>query len=178
MPQILSPHTTHPKLLQTTYFQRATELARVLLGENAELRTSHMILKPAGSKRDTPWHQDQSYHSPKFFYKNVNFWLPLDGASVDDGCMWFVPRTHAGMVFPHEQVGGDATATVALNADYWHQNGVPVPLPRGSVSAHHSYCMHYAGPNRSLRPRRAWILVFATEPRPLEEALVLPWQAD
>ena len=80
--------------------------------------------------------------------------------------MWFVPRSHSGMVYPHVNVGGDATATAAKDQDYWQANGIPVPLPRGSVSAHHSYCMHYAGPNRSSRPRRAWIMVFGTQPTP------------
>ena len=69
MPQILSPHSTHPQLLETQYFRRISELAKELLGPEAKLATSHMILKPAGSMRDTPWHQDQSYHSPDYLLR-------------------------------------------------------------------------------------------------------------
>ena len=88
MPQILAPHDTHPQLLATEYFQNITTLAKKLLGPAAALATSHMILKPAGSERDTPWHQDQSYHAPNAYFKKINFWLPLDGADIDDGCMY------------------------------------------------------------------------------------------
>ena len=44
------------------------------------------------------------------------------------------------------------------------QTGVAVPLPPGSVSAHHSYCLHYAGANQGNTPRRAWIVVFRCDP--------------
>lgn len=178
MPQIGAPHRTHPELLTLRYVQRLADLARELLGPTVEHIGSHMILKPAGSPRDTPWHQDQAYHAPTKRYRNVNFRLPLDGASVEDGCMWFVPRSHGGMVVPHVNVGGDATAVAAENQAYWQANGVPVPLNRGSVCAHHSYCLHYAGPNRSPRPRRAWIMVYGTRPEPLPQPLHLPWLAD
>lgn len=181
MPQIGSPHSsTHPQLLETRYFQRVAALARKLLGPEVDTEHpgGHMILKPAGTPRDTPWHQDQAYHSPDFHYRNVNVWLPLDGADIDDGCMWFVPRTHSGTIVPHENCGGGATAVQALDQAFWHANGVPVPLPRGSVSVHHSYCMHYAGPNRSQRPRRAWILVFRCPAQKLERPYVLPWMEE
>jgi len=180
MPQIGAPHKTHPQLLETRYFRRVAELARELLGPEVDVDApgGHMILKPAGTPRDTPWHQDQAYHSPAFRYRNVNFWLPLDGADIEDGCMWFVPRTHAGAIVPHENCGGGATAVQASDQAYWHVNGVPVPLASGSVSAHHSYCMHYAGPNRSMRPRRAWILVFCAPAERLSVPLTLPWLAE
>ena len=180
MPQIGAPHrSTHPELLATRYARRAAELARELLGPTVDLERpgGHMILKPAGSPRDTPWHQDQAYHSPEFRFTQVNLWLPLDGATIDEGCLWFVPRSHRGTLVPHVNVGRDATAIEATEQAYWHANGVPVPLPPGSVSAHHSYCLHYAGPNRSPRPRRAWILVYRCPPQRLDRPLVLPWAA-
>ena len=74
-------------------------------------------------------------HAPNAYFKKINLWLPLM-ALILMTAAWFVPRTHSGMVYPHENVGGDATATVALNTEYWHANGIPVPLPQGGVSAH------------------------------------------
>ncbi len=178
MPQVLAPHQTHPQLLTTGYYARVEMRMRQILGPQARMITSHMILKPAGSPRDTPWHQDQAYHNPEFIYTNINVWLPLDGADIDDGCMWYVPRSHTGPIVPHTNCGADATAVAAQDQDYWQANAVPVPLPPGSASLHASYCLHYAGPNRSPRPRRAWILVFGLEPQRRVRPLVLPWQAE
>lgn len=177
MPQIGNPSKHHPQLQELNYFKKLSSLAKDLLGADAEFRNDHMILKPAGSDRDTPWHQDQAYHSPLLRYKNVNFWLPLDGASVEEGCLWFVPHTHGGTVVPHQNnfAAGGATAVSAENQDYWQRNGVAVPCPVGSISAHHSYCMHYAAANNSPKPRRAWINVFVCPPVELDQPLDMPW---
>ena len=177
MPQIGGASNIHPELHELKYFKRLRDLAKDLLGDEAAFRNDHMIFKPAGTPRDTPWHQDQAYHSPNLRYKNVNFWLPLDGASVEEGCLWFVPYTHGGTVHPHTNnfAAGGATAVSAENQDYWMRNGVAVPCPVGSVSAHHSYCMHYAGPNKTNKPRRAWINVFVCPPEELAQPLDMPW---
>lgn len=177
MPQIGGPSKHHPELQELKYFKSLQQLAKELLGPAAAFRNDHMIMKPAHSPRDTPWHQDQAYHSPLYRYTNVNFWLPLDGATVEEGCLWFVPRTHGGTVVPHHNnfEAGGATAVAAAHQDYWQANGVAVPCPRGSISAHHSYCMHYAAANNSDRPRRAWITVFALPPVELERPLQMPW---
>lgn len=177
MPQIGMPSKIHPGLQGLRYFKRLEMLAKELLGADATFRNDHMIYKPAGTPRNTPWHQDQAYHSPHYRYKNVNFWLPLDGATIEEGCLWFVPYTHGGTVVPHTNnyEAGGATAVSAENQDYWMRNGVAVPCPVGSVSAHHSYCMHYAGPNTSEKPRRAWINVFVCPPEELAQPLDMPW---
>lgn len=177
MPQIGMASRHNPELLELNYFKRLQKLAIDLLGPSCVFRNDHMIYKPAGSQRDTPWHQDQAYHDPKLHYTNVNFWLPLDGATLEGACMWYVPRSHGGTVLPHTNnfESGGATAVSAKDQDYWMRNGVPVPLPVGSISAHHSYCMHYAGPNNTAQPRRAWICVFACPPEELDQPLEMPW---
>ncbi len=137
-----------------------------------------MILKPAGYGIATPWHQDQAYHDPTQHYRNINFWLPLDGATVEGGCMHFVPGSHRAPVLPHQHLQPDdpQTALVAQDQDYWSLNGVPVPCPVGSCSLHHSYMLHYAGSNRTQLPRRAYIVVFGCPPTPARRPWRLPWR--
>ncbi|MCZ7645564.1 MAG: phytanoyl-CoA dioxygenase family protein [Planctomycetota bacterium] len=56
------------------------------------------------------------------------------------------------------------------------KQAVACPLPPGGASLHHSYLLHYAGPNRSETPRRAYILTFAVPPAPRREKRVFSWQ--
>ncbi|MCH2155552.1 MAG: phytanoyl-CoA dioxygenase family protein [Opitutales bacterium] len=137
-----------------------------------------MILKPAGHGAATPWHQDQAYHAPGQHYRNINFWLPLEGATVAGGTMQYVSKTHTGTLLPHRYLipGDRQSAMVADNQDFWSANATALDCPVGSVLLHHSYCMHYAGPNLTDIPRRAYIAVFAAPALPLDEPYVLPWQ--
>jgi len=178
LPQVLGPSEEHSALKATAYYARCRDFAQECFGPDIVQRGEHMILKPAGYGAATPWHQDQAYHAPGQSYRNVNFWLPLDGASVESGCMHFVPHSHGGMIVPHAYLdpADTNTALVAQDQDYWAANGVAVPCPRGACTLHHSYTLHYAGPNTTDAPRRAYIVVFGLAPTPLERPWVLPWQ--
>ncbi|MGF1483461.1 MAG: phytanoyl-CoA dioxygenase family protein [Opitutales bacterium] len=180
LPQILGASKTMPELLERNYFHRITEIAKFILGPEAAFRADHMILKPAGYGATTPWHQDQAYHDSAYRYTNINFWMPLDAVTVEGGCMQYVRQTHKGTLLPHEFLipGDNQSAMVAQDQDFWSANATALPCPGGSVCLHHSYCMHYAGPNRTENPRRAYIIVFGLPPVPVESPFVLPWQDD
>lgn len=178
LPQVLQPHNTVPELRELRYWKQLEEIARFIFGADCELRGSHMILKPAGYGAPTPWHQDQAYHDPGYCYRNVNFWLPLDGATVESGCMQFVRGSHLGPVLPHTHLDPNdrQTAMVAQDQDYWAANSTAAPCPKGSCTLHHSYMLHYAGPNLTDQPRRAFIVVFGLPAEALDQPWVFPWK--
>jgi ectoine hydroxylase-related dioxygenase (phytanoyl-CoA dioxygenase family) len=178
LPQVLSPSKSHPELKETRYLKRLLAIARFILGPEAAFSHDHMILKPGGYGTITPWHQDQSYHDPAYRYTTINFWLPIEDATTENGCMHYVRGSHrAGLVLPHRYLieGDRKAALVALGEDYWDANGIAVPCPAGSVTLHHSYALHYAGPNRTDKARRAYIAAFSLPPRKLEHPFHLPW---
>jgi ectoine hydroxylase-related dioxygenase (phytanoyl-CoA dioxygenase family) len=178
LPQVLGVTNNFPEFGELEYRKTITEIAKFIHGDHSSFRNDHAILKPAGYGLVTPWHQDQAYHEAAYRFKTINFWLPLQDATVEGGCMWYVPYTHGGAVVPHSFLNedDDETAMVADNQDYWHANGVAVPCEAGSVVLHHSYAMHYAGPNISEQPRRAYINVYEAEKKPLRNTLVFPWK--
>ena len=177
LPQVLGISRKFPEFSDLEYRKNIAEIATFFHGDNAEFRNDHAILKPAGYGIETPWHQDQAYHNPTFRFKTIKFWLPLQDATVEGGCMWYVPYTHGGAVVPHHYLndGDNESAMVAENQPYWQANGVAVPCEAGSVVLHHSYAMHYAGPNVSSQPRRAYICVFEESAVPLKKPLHFPW---
>lgn len=163
LPQLLSPSKYAPELRDTAYLAHAREVASQILGDDLqEGYGEHMIYKPAHDGAATPWHQDQAYHDPTLLYRNINFWMPLDDATVQSGCMQFVPGSHRLDVLPHHSIGNDP-AVHGLEVDEpdkYAPYAVACPLPAGGCTMHAAYMLHYAAANSSDGPRRAYILAF------------------
>jgi hypothetical protein len=138
LPQILNPAKYAPELKDGAYLKTATEIVRQLLGPEVSAGIGHAIFKPAGHGAPTPWHQDEAYWDPAKSYESVSIWVPLQEATEDNGCMWFVPGSHRLEVLPHQSIGGDTRihALEALGAIT--QGAISCPLPAGGATFHTS----------------------------------------
>lgn len=176
LPQILSPSKYAPELLQTLAVANARAIAKQVLGPAGEFGGDHAILKPAKYGAATPWHQDEAYWDPALDYDSFSIWLPLSGASVESGCLHFIPGSHLGEVIPHRPIGGDprihGLEAIAVDTS----NAVAVPLEAGSVTVHHNRTLHYAGPNLTEQPRRAYILMCGKPATPRQTPRQFPWK--
>ena len=166
-PQIIHPSTFAPELLRTDFFLKAQALARELLGPKAKFSSDHALLKKPLIGPETPWHQDQGFRDPAFRYDEVSIWLALQPTDPENGCMKFMRGSHRWGRLPHRPLGGNEKVhaiecTGTFNAD----EAVPCPLPSGGCTVHGGLTLHAAGPNRSTRPRAAWVLIFELPPRP------------
>ena len=175
LPQILGPSDLAPELLETQYYANAEAMAKQLLGEAAEFQGDHAIRKPAGSGAETPWHQDEAYWDPAKRYDGLSFWMPLQEATVENGCMQFVPGSNRDEVLPHHQVGDEAEALEVDDPEY-HEEAVACELPPGGATIHDSRTLHYAGPNTTDEPRRAYVLIFRTPSEEREHPRDFYWQ--
>lgn len=155
LPQVIWPSRDLPQLNELKYHKTRKKIAATVFQDDVSVLGEHMINEPAQYGIATPWHQDQAYHDPAFTYRGLDFWLPLDGATLEDGCMLYSAGSHRGAMQPHEHLepGNIETALVALGQDHWSQYAIRVQCPVGSCALHHSYTLHYAGPNRSEYPR-------------------------
>ncbi len=160
LPQILGPSNYEPELKQGLFRVNALSVARQLLGDKADYQGEHAILKPALIGAPTPWHQDEAYWNPDYDYNAMSIWVPLQDATLENGCMQFLPRSHRMEVQPHHSIGHDPRVH-GLEADSIDtSSAVPCPITAGGATIHHNRMFHYAGPNRSTAPRRAYILGF------------------
>ena len=162
-PQIIAPSKLEPRLLHTQYFRNAAAISRQLLGEECYFKGDHAIYKPPHNNKATAWHQDLAYYAPGATGHVVNFWMPLRDCPVETGCMWFVPHSHFGDLWPHHPVGHDP-AMHTLETDGVDQGrAVACPLSAGDATLHTLKTLHYTGPNTSATPRLAYILAFGYE---------------
>lgn len=154
IPQILGPAMKRPELITTTLAAaNARALAILLLGDDATLEFDHAISKPPRSTTETPWHQDESYWHPQLDYRSLSIWIALQDVDERNGCMSFVPGSHANPVPPHQHIGAGRAAhgleIVPGSADT--STAVACPLPAGGATVHHSRTLHYTSAQRHRR---------------------------
>lgn len=175
LPQILGPSRYAPELAESKYRRNALAVARQLLGEEADYMGEHAILKPARHGAATPWHQDEAYWDGGLEYNSLSVWLPLQEATVENGCMHFIPGSHAWEVRPHHSINHDPRVH-GLEVDELDASAaVACPLQPGDATFHPSRTFHYAGPNHTPEPRRAYILGFGTPPTKREQPRDFYW---
>jgi hypothetical protein len=177
LPQILGPENHVPELRDTIYYRNAVRLASALLGapEKEIHGGGHMILKPAVYGRETPWHQDEAYWPPETIPSSLSVWMPLDPATVESGCMQFIPGSHKSPVRVHRHIDNDPTVHGLVTDGVDASAAVPCPIPAGGATIHDARTLHYAGPNTSNHPRRAYILVMSGPAVPAEHPDERPW---
>jgi len=177
LPQVLAPEHRFPQLRETVYLRNARRMASALLGvDEAVLHVwGHMILKPARRGHETPWHQDEAYWTSDHSYAAVGAWMPLDDASIESGCLHFVPGSHLGPVLSHHHIGHDPSVHGLEADDADTTSEVAVPIPAGAATFHHPRMIHYAGPNTTAQQRRAYANEFQLAPVPSEVVNERPW---
>ncbi len=75
-------------------------LVRQFLGDDLLLKFDSCFLKPARTGSATPWHQDNGLWRDGET-EPFSFWIAIDPATRANGCMQFVPGTHAGPIHQH-----------------------------------------------------------------------------
>ena len=175
LPQILNPTKYAPELSSGLFRVNALAIARALLGPEVKPRGDHAIFKPAGVGAPTPWHQDEAYWDPKLEYRSISLWMPLQEATVENGCLWFVPGSHRWDVLPHRSIGGDTRIHGLELVEGDTSAAVACPLKPGGVTIHLNRTLHYAAANTSTTPRRALILGFGLDGKPYPGERRFPW---
>ena len=175
LPQVVNPERYAPRLVEGNAYRNARAIAEQLLGPGCVPTGNHAILKPARIGSDTPWHQDEAYWDPRFAHRAVSIWLALQPATVENGCMRFIPGSHRGPVLPHALISADSHGLRAIEMPP-DAREIICELPAGGATLHDGRTLHAAGPNASGQPRRALVFGFGLAPVPLERPNQYPWQ--
>jgi hypothetical protein len=125
--ELVRPQNYAAVLRRSAYFESAYAIARQVLGQDAEFAFDHAILKPAFHGAETPWHQDEAYQAERDSERDqIAFWMPTAVATVENGCMRYIPGSHKVGVLPHQPLGGDARVHGDLAIDDIGQ-GIELP---------------------------------------------------
>src|SRR5438876_4586266 len=122
-----------------------------LIGPDILVYTSTWFIKDPESAAIAAWHQDATYFGLRP-YVHVTPWLALTDATAENGCMEFLPGSHARGQLPHRAgvvPGSVNRAGQAITVDVDDAPAVCAPLRAGEFSLHHTLCLHRSPPNRS-----------------------------
>ena len=135
---------THPKLLQAV---------SGLVGPEIVASSVYRIRPkvPGVGRGIVPWHQDSGYFSPTCDQHLIlTCWIPLVGATVENGCMEILPRSHTAGIIEHHS-GGNAGFLVIEEKDL--PGDVPPKVvaetPKGGVVFMTNMTAHCSTPNFS-----------------------------
>jgi len=143
-------------------FSRSLELAeasrRIGFSEPAIIQSMY-IFKPPRIGGEVYCHQDSTfiYTEPE---SCVGFWFALEDATVDNGCMQFIPGGHKmGLKERHLRGKDGRLGFETLDESPWPEDlEVPAEAPAGTLVIFDGCTPHLSGPNLSDKSRHAYTL--------------------
>ncbi len=143
-------------------FSRTAKLAATVasLGyDDPVILQSMYIFKPPHIGGEVYCHQDSTflYTEPE---SCTGFWFALEDATVDNGCMHFIPGAHKGPLKELHYRGDDGEMTFkSLDDSPWPEDAtVPAEAKAGTLVIFDGRAPHLSGPNRSDKSRHAYTL--------------------
>jgi ectoine hydroxylase-related dioxygenase (phytanoyl-CoA dioxygenase family) len=102
----------------------------------------------------TAFHLDVPYWS--FSSRDaISVWVALDDATLENGCLYYVPGSHKAATFDNVGIGNEIGALFDVYPEWRDVAPVPCPVRAGGALFHNGLTFHGAGANMTPRWRRA-----------------------
>ncbi|XP_064324937.1 phytanoyl-CoA dioxygenase domain-containing protein 1 isoform X2 [Phalacrocorax carbo] len=98
-------HAYDPVFKQITHSSKVQELGRKLGLEKPVVVQSMYIFKQPGIGGEVTPHQDATFLHTEPLGRILGFWIALEDATQENGCLWFIPGSHtSGLILIHGEV--------------------------------------------------------------------------
>lgn len=153
-------HWLHPTFRKYTFDERVKEVAFQLDYREPAVCQSMYIYKNPGIGSEVIAHQDATYLYTEPV-KVVGFWIALEDANQENGCLWIAPGSHRSGVHRRYLRNKDPNSQELLI----HDNAAPryqlssfrsVPVNKGTCILLHGQVVHFSYPNKSEKSRHAY----------------------
>ena len=149
----------HPYFRALVRHPAIYEVLAGLFGSGVRVFNDSLFMKPARHGIEAALHQDTAFW-PKVEPNALNFWMAIDPATVENGCLHLIPGTHLTDL-PHRDDPVQAHVLSEEQVDMSKQ--IPVEMEPGDALFFDSGLVHRSYPNRSPRSRRAYAVVYGSE---------------
>ena len=141
-----------PRLKAISHHPQLIQAVQTLLGARAPQMFQDMaLIKPPRLGREKPWHQDNAYFNYPLGTPVVGVWIALDEATIENGCMQFLPGQHKTGPKIHFQ----RRDWQICDTDILGQRSVAAPLKPGGLLFFNGLLPHGTPHNSSEKRRRA-----------------------
>ena len=115
-----------------------------------------------------PWANPTSWHLDTPFWsfsdrRAMSIWVALDDATVENGCLYFIPGSFHSTSFENPGIGKNMDAVFDFYPQFIKSKSVAVPMKAGSCSFHNGLTIHGAGANMTNGFRRAMTCAYMPE---------------
>jgi phytanoyl-CoA hydroxylase len=129
-----------------------------------------VVTEVAGIEGVRIWHDQalvkEPYANPTAFHLDVPYWsftsadaitiwVALDDATLQNGCLYYVPGSHKAQKFDNVGIGPSIGALFDVYPEWRQVAAQPCPVPAGGALFHNGLTFHGAGANMTVGRRRA-----------------------
>src|SRR5437868_6966277 len=129
---------------------------------NSAVRFWHdqLFCKPALHGGVVAWHQDYSYWTRTGPIQHLTCWVALDDATKENGCLYYIPKSHNWGLLQKPQLAGDMEGIMDYLTEEQKAQFKPVPieLKAGYATFHHPLMVDGSYENKSNRSRSAFVI--------------------
>jgi len=160
--QLLNLWQTNEQVKKLMLDQRIGKMAAQLAGVDG-IRIWHdqaLIKRPWANP--TAWHLDTPFWS--FSDRNaISIWVALDNATLENGCLFFIPGSHKLTGFDKITIGKNMDGIFEIYPGLINTKPVAAPMRAGSCSFHNGLTIHGANANMTNGFRRAMTCAYMPE---------------
>jgi len=160
--QLLNLWQTNEQVKKLMLDQRIGKMAAQLAGVDG-IRIWHdqaLIKRPWANP--TAWHLDTPFWS--YSDRNaISIWVALDNATLENGCLFFIPGSHKLTGFDKITIGKNMDGIFEIYPGLINTKPVAAPMRAGSCSFHNGLTIHGANANMTNGFRRAMTCAYMPE---------------
>ncbi|NWR33869.1 PHYD1 protein, partial [Tachuris rubrigastra] len=158
-------HAHDPVFKQITHSSKVQELGRKLGLERPVVVQSMYIFKGLKDLQKpsllavTP-HQDATFLHTEPLGRILGFWIALEDATQENGCLWFIPGSHTNGITRRMVRAPSGASTcvefVGSEPTYDDNQFIPLPIKKGGLILIHGEVVHKSELNSSESSRHAF----------------------
>ncbi|XP_061332993.1 phytanoyl-CoA dioxygenase domain-containing protein 1 isoform X3 [Pezoporus flaviventris] len=153
-------HAYDPVFKQVTHSSKVQELGRKLGLERPVVVQSMYIFKQPGIGGEVTPHQDATFLYTEPLGRILGFWIALEDATQENGCLWFIPGSHTRGITRRmvRAASGSSTCVEFVGSDpaYDDNQFIPLPISKGGLILIHGEVVHKSELNSSESSRHAF----------------------
>lgn len=144
----------HPQMRQLMLDPVLGKMVATLAGvEGIRIWHDQALIKQPWAN-PTGWHLDNPYWS--FHSRDaISIWVALDDATLQNGCLYYLPGTHKSATFDNVGIGQNIGDIFRVYPEWAKIMPTPAVMKAGSCGFHNGLVGHGAGANMSPGWRRA-----------------------
>lgn len=152
--QMVNLWQTNEQIKQLMFDPKIGEMAATLAGVDGIRIWHDQALFKRPWANPTSWHLDTPFWS--FTDRNaLSIWVALDDATLENGCLFFIPGSHKLTLFDNPGLGKNMDSIFDFYPDLKPMASVAAPMKAGSCSFHNGLTIHGANANMTPGSRRA-----------------------